>query len=176
MIRRLISLILLVWLLGLVWFILSLPGPGGVEKTDSIVVLTGGKGRIERGIEMMVQQRARRMLVSGVHPRVRKAELAIVQRAPLALFACCIDLGKQAVDTRTNADETVRWLQRNKFRSVRLITSDWHMPRAQFELERRIGPDVVIVSDAVKSAPQLLVLFTEYNKMLARRISALFGY
>lgn len=176
MIRRLISLILLVWLLGLASFILTLPGPSGAAKTDAIVVLTGGKGRIERGIEMMVQQRARRMLVSGVNPRVRKAELAVVQRAPLALFACCIDLGKEAVDTRTNADETARWLERNKFRSVRLITSDWHMPRAQFELERRIGPDVVIVSDAVKSAPQLAVLFTEYNKMLARRISALFGY
>lgn len=176
MIRRLIALILLVWLLGLAWFCLSLPGPAGAEKTDAIVVLTGGKGRIERGIDMLAKHRAKRMLVSGVYPPVRKAELALVQRAPLALFSCCIDLGKDAVDTRTNADETERWLRQNKFTSVRLITNDWHMPRARFELERLIDPDVAIVSDALKSTPELLVLFTEYNKMLARRVSTLFGY
>ena len=176
MILRLLSLIMLVWLLGLAWFVVSLPGPAGAQRTDAIVVLTGGKGRIERGIDMLAKHHAKRMLVSGVYPPVRKAELALVQRAPLALFSCCIDLGKDAVDTRTNADETERWLKQNGFTSVRLVTNDWHMPRARFELEQRIGPDVVIVSDAIKSTPQLLVLFTEYNKMLARRVSALFGY
>ena len=176
MILRLLSLIMLVWLLGLASFVVSLPGPAGAERTDAIVVLTGGKGRIERGIDMLAKHHAKRMLVSGVYPPVRKAELALVQRAPLALFSCCIDLGKDAVDTRTNADETERWLKQNRFTSVRLVTNDWHMPRARFELEQRIGPDVVIVSDAIKSTPQLLVLFTEYNKMLARRVSALFGY
>jgi uncharacterized SAM-binding protein YcdF (DUF218 family) len=175
-IRRLIALILLIWLLGLAWFIVSLPGPADKEQTDAIVVLTGGKGRIERGIELMAKKQAKRMLVSGVYPPVRKAELALVQKAPLKLFACCIDLGKEAVDTRTNAGETQRWLKRHKFRSVRLITSDWHMARAHFELERRIGTDATIINDAVSTAPSLTMLFTEYNKMLARRITAFFGF
>jgi uncharacterized SAM-binding protein YcdF (DUF218 family) len=176
MIRRIIALIVLVWLLGLAWFIVSLPGPAGEQRTDAIVVLTGAKGRIERGLAQLQQGRAKRMLVSGVFPLVSENELAVVQKAPRKLFTCCIDLGKEAVNTRTNADETAAWLAGNKFTSVRLITTDWHMPRARFELELQVGNRVLIVPDAVKSASGLPVLITEYNKFVARRVSALFGY
>ena len=176
MIRRVIALIVLVWLLGLAWFIVSLPGPAGEQRTDAIVVLTGAKGRIERGLIQLQAKRAKRMLVSGVFPLVSENELAVVQNAPRKLFTCCIDLGKEAVNTRTNADETAAWMARNKFTSVRLITTDWHMPRARFELEQQVGDDVTIVPDAVKSAPGLFILITEYNKLIARRVSALVGY
>ena len=176
MIRRIIALIVLVWLLGLAWFIVSLPGPAGEQRTDAIVVLTGAKGRIERGLIQLQEKRAKRMLVSGVFPLVSENELAVVQNAPRKLFTCCIDLGKEAVNTRTNADETAAWLARNKFTSVRLITTDWHMRRARFELEQQVGDNVIIVPDAVKSAPGLFILITEYNKLIARRVSALFGY
>ena len=176
MISRIVALIVLGWMLGLAWFIVSLPGPAGEQNTDAIVVLTGAKGRIERGLVELQKGRAKRMLVSGVFPLVSKTELAVVQNAPRRLFTCCIDLGKEAVNTRTNADETAAWLKSNKFKSVRLITTDWHMPRARFELELQIPSDVVIISDGVKSTAGLAILITEYNKLLARRVSALFGY
>jgi uncharacterized SAM-binding protein YcdF (DUF218 family) len=99
-----------------------------------------------------------------------------VQNAPLRLFKCCIDLGKEAVDTRGNAEETAQWLAQYRFRSVRLITSDWHMPRARLEIERELSDDIMIVPDAVETTPGLSVLFIEYHKFLARRISALLGY
>ncbi len=175
MIRRIVSLLLLVWLLGLVWFVISLPRAGGDEATDGIIVLTGGKGRIERGIALIADKKAKRMLVSGVDPSVQPAELAEVQHVPVELITCCVDLGKQAVDTRSNGDEAARWVRRNKFKTIRLVTTDWHMPRARFELRRTLGDDVIITSDAVESAPSLITLFREYNKLLARWAASIIG-
>lgn len=175
MIRRLLSLVLTVWLLGWAWFVVSLPRAAGDTKTDAIVVLTGGAGRIQRGLDHLGRGHARRMLVSGVDPAVRLGELAQLQDAPANLFACCVDLGKDAVDTRSNAVEAAQWLRRKHFRSVRLVTTDWHMPRARFELKRAVGRDVAVIPDAVDSAPGFVTLFAEYNKYLLRRASALVG-
>jgi uncharacterized SAM-binding protein YcdF (DUF218 family) len=168
MIRRIASLIVLAWALGFGLFAVSLPGPAGGELTDAVVVLTCGKGRIERGLEVLGQHEAQRMLVSGVDPSVREGELAKLQGAPLALFKCCVDLGKEAVDTRTNADEAARWLGKQGYKSVRLVTTDWHMPRARLELRRAVGKDVKVIGDSVESAPGLLVLMREYNKFWIR--------
>ncbi len=175
MIRRILALILIAWLLGFVWFIVTLPSKTGAIKTDAIVVPTGGKGRIERGITALEAGYAKRMFVSGVDPSVREVELAAVQKAPPKLFACCIDLGKQAIDTASNATETAAWLKRHKYQSVRLVTNDWHMARARFELERVVGPDMPIISDAVETEPGMTILLIEYNKLIARRIAAPLG-
>jgi uncharacterized SAM-binding protein YcdF (DUF218 family) len=173
--RRIVSLLLIGWLLGLAWFVVSLPQPSGKTRTDGVIVLTGGAGRIERGISVLKDGLAQRMLVSGVDPAVRPVELAEVQDVPVRLVNCCIDLGKQAIDTRSNGIEAALWAKTRKFKSVRLVTTDWHMPRARFELARAMGDEVKIVPDAVESAPTLTVLFREYNKLLARYVAAVFG-
>jgi hypothetical protein len=49
------------------------------------------------------------------------------------------------------------------------------MPRARFELSRRLGSNVVLVGDAVESNPRFIALFTEYNKYLLRQASVLVG-
>jgi uncharacterized SAM-binding protein YcdF (DUF218 family) len=66
-------------------------------------------------------------------------------------------------------------MERRRFRSLRLITTDWHMPRARFEIAKRVGDDVVIVPDAVQSNPSHRQLFTEYNKFLLRQFADLVG-
>ena len=176
MIRRAFSFLLLFYLLGYALFAVMLPRPAdGARQTDAIVVLTGGARRIERGLELLEAGRARRMLVSGVARTVRPAELAGEHKASEALFACCIDLGRQAVDTRSNAEEVGRWLGRHRFRSIRLITTDWHMPRARFELSRRLPDGVEVVGDAIESNPSFRTLFTEYNKYLLRRGAVIVG-
>lgn len=175
MIRRGLALIAITWLLGFALFAVSLPGAAGLEPTEGIVVLTGGKGRIERGLALLEAKTAKRLLVSGVDPLVRPGELAAIQKVPPALFACCVDLGKDAIDTRTNAEESRRWVRKHRFKTVRLVTTDWHMPRARFELERELGDDVTIISDAVETVPGLAILAREYNKYWLRRLSAPFG-
>ncbi|HEX8620417.1 MAG TPA: YdcF family protein [Allosphingosinicella sp.] len=175
MIRRAASAVLLLYILGYALFAVLLPRPADEHPTDAIVVLTGGAKRIERGLALMEKKLAKRMLVSGVARTVRPGELAAEYQANEALFRCCVDLGREAVDTRSNAEEVARWMERHKFRSMRLVTTDWHMPRARFELSRRLGGGVAVVGDAVESNPSFAQLFTEYNKYLLRRSAVLVG-
>ena len=175
MIRRLIAAALLGWLLGFGWFAMALPRPLADGRTEAIVVLTGGEGRIQRGLAALEQGLAGRLLVSGVDRNVRPVEFAVEYKVPATLMVCCVTLGFEATDTRSNARETARWIAVNKVRSVRLVTSDWHMRRAAYELERMQPPGLVVLRDAVPSRPSLRMLVLEYNKWLARRLAALWG-
>jgi uncharacterized SAM-binding protein YcdF (DUF218 family) len=174
-IRRIIAFILTAWLLGFAAFVILLPGPAPKTPTDAIIVLTGGPGRIQRGFAMQAAGLGKRILVSGVGSSVKPDEFAIAQNVPVSVMKCCVDLGKEAVDTRSNARESAKWIERGHYRSVRLVTTDWHMPRARFELARTLPPAVGLLPDAVNSEPDLLVLFTEYNKYLLRRVAVLAG-
>lgn len=169
MIRRLIGIAAIAWLLGFGWFMLTLPGPLDQRRTDAIVVPTGGPGRIDRGIALLRAHAAQRMLVTGVAPGVRPIDLAKEYRTAPALFACCIDLGREAVDTRSNAEETSKWVRSHGYRSVRLVTSDWHMRRARLELVNALDADVTVLGDGVAGAPRVPLLLAEYDKFLLRR-------
>jgi uncharacterized SAM-binding protein YcdF (DUF218 family) len=171
MIRRIIAIAALLYLLGFAAFMVTLPRPAAPQATDAVVVPTGAAGRIDRGIDLIAQHQAKRLLISGVAPGVRPIDLAKQYRAPIALFGCCIDLGREAVDTHSNAMETARWLSGHGFKSVRLVTSDWHMARARMELLAVLGSDVAVVSDAVPSEAPLGLLIVEYNKLLLRRVA-----
>ena len=176
MIKRLLAFCLLLWLLGFLWFTLFLPQPADPEMpTDSIVVLTGSAGRIERGIELLRNKRSDAMLVSGVDQDVKPKEFAKAYDVPRDLMKCCVKLGREAIDTRSNAVETSAWLDKHDYKTVRLITADWHMRRARYELSLQLKQPVTIVADAVASKPSLAVLFREYNKYMLRRAAGLFG-
>ncbi|SNS18316.1 DUF218 domain-containing protein [Sphingomonas laterariae] len=175
MISRFIAALMLAWMLGFAWFAMALPGPADDRVTDAIVVLTGGPGRVQRGLALLEQGKAKRLLVSGADRRVRPRELAAAHGAPEKLIDCCVDLGSDAVDTRSNADETAEWVARHHYRSIRLVTTDWHMLRARFELSRALGDEVTILADAVPSEPSLRALFEEYHKYLLRRLTAPLG-
>lgn len=175
MISRFFATALLVWMLGFAWFAMAIPGPADDRATDGIVVLTGGPGRVQRGLVLLEKGRAKRLLISGTDRRVRPRELAAAYGAPMKLVDCCVDLGNDAVDTRSNAEETAVWVQRHGYTSVRLVTTDWHMRRARFELSRALDPGVTILSDSVVSEPGLGALFEEYHKYLLRRLAAPLG-
>ena len=171
MIRRLLSLLILAWLLGFAWFAIAMPRPLGNQKTDAIVVVTGGPGRIERGLAMLAQGQARQLFISGVDRGVTLADLAR-RYGHKDLFDCCVTLGFEAVDTRSNGIEVGRWVAQREYRSIRLITPDWHMRRARFELGRSMPRDAVVYIDAVRSEPTLGTLWNEYHKFLFTTIAA----
>lgn len=175
MIKRLISLLFLAWVLGFAWFALLLPLPAAAQKTDAIVVLTGGPGRIDRALERLEADDAKRLLISGVAREVKPKELAAEYKRPKALFDCCIALGFEAEDTRSNATEVANWVARRNYKSLRLITTDWHMRRAEYEIGRAVGTKVTIVADAVRSQPSFATLFREYHKYLAGLAGGLLG-
>ncbi|MGI4732533.1 MAG: YdcF family protein [Janthinobacterium lividum] len=176
MIRRLIGLMLLAWVLGFATFMLTLPPPlTAATTTDAIVVPTGGAGRIDRGLALLRDRQAARLLVTGVAPGVRAIDLAREYRVSPALFACCVDLGGEAVDTRSNAEETARWVRVHGYRSVRLVTSDWHVRRARMELMAVLMPGVTVIVDGVPGETRLGVLVNEYDKLLLRRVALWLG-
>jgi uncharacterized SAM-binding protein YcdF (DUF218 family) len=113
------------------------------------------------------------MLVSGVDREVRPKEFAAEFRVSQREMACCITLGYAAVDTRSNAAETAKWVAQNEVRSLRLVTTDWHMRRAAGELDRALPKSVTVIRDAVPSRPDLGTLFLEYHKLLASRAAGL---
>ena len=171
MIRRVIAIVALLYLLGFALFSVTLSRPRDGVVTDAIVVPTGGAGRIDRGIALIQQHQAKRMLISGAARGVRPIDLALKYKVPVGLFTCCIDIGHEASDTRGNASETAQWVSQHGFKSVRLVTSDWHMARARMELVAALGSDVTVVDDAVQGDTELGVLFVEYNKLLWRRFA-----
>lgn len=172
---RLIAVPLLLWALGFLWFTLTLPGaaPMGV-KSDGVVVLTGGSGRFLRGLAVVQSGSARRMLVSGVGRNTSRRQLAAAFDVAVSRLRTT-DLGYAAIDTRSNAEETAAWVAKNRFTSIRLVTSASHMRRARLELTRVLPADVTVLPDAVPSEPKAPGLAFEYTKFLARRIALMAG-
>jgi uncharacterized SAM-binding protein YcdF (DUF218 family) len=82
-------------------------------------------------------------------------------------MACCVALGFAALDTRGNALETANWIASGHYRSLRLVTSDWHMRRSAGEIDEVLPANVRVVEDAVPARPSLWTLFLEYHKLLA---------
>ena len=167
MIRRIIALLLVVWVFGFLWFAVALPQSAGGEKTDAIVVPTGSGGRIPRGLALLDKGAAKRMLVTGVDANVRPVEFAAEYDVPERLMDCCVTLGFAALDTRGNARETAVWVAENDVRSIRLVTADWHMRRAASELDAILPQSTTVLRDAVRTEPSLWILFLEYHKLIA---------
>jgi uncharacterized SAM-binding protein YcdF (DUF218 family) len=167
-IRRTFAALVMIWLLGFAWFAAALPQPAPAKvRTDVIVVPTGGSGRIERGLAMLRAGAAGKLFVSGVDREVRPREFAAEYKVTPAEMACCVALGFAALDTRGNALETANWIEEGHYRSLRLVTSDWHMRRSAGEIEEVLPAKVRVVEDAVPAQPSLKTLFLEYHKLLA---------
>lgn len=171
MVRRFVAFLVLIWAFGFVWFAIVLPGPAGDEQTDAVVVVTGGEGRVDRALNVVRKGWSPMLLVSGVDREVRPVEFAAEYRVSKKLMKCCVVLGFESFDTRSNAQEASRWIAAHGYKSVRLVTSDWHMRRAALEMGRVLPKSVTLVLDAVPTKPSLRILFLEYHKYIARALS-----
>lgn len=175
-VRTIFATVVLIWALGFLWFSVALPQPAPPSQTDAVIVPTGGAGRIAQGLGVLDDGLAGHLLVTGVDPEVTQEEFAAEFGVEPSRMECCITLGFNAVDTRSNATETAQWVEENGITSLRLVTTDWHMRRAAGELRRTLPTGVSVVQDAVPSRPSLASLFLEYHKLLASWAAALFGY
>ena len=172
------ALLFALWLAGLLWFAASLPTAVAdpSRRTDAIVVLTGGTGRLRQGFELLAQDRAQELFVSGVGRGVRVDELLEIDRIAPPELACCVVLGYAAGDTHGNAVETAAWMRKQGFNSLRLVTATYHMPRSLLEF-RAAMPHIEILPHPVFSRNfrqedwwewrgSTVLLAKEYNKYL----------
>jgi uncharacterized SAM-binding protein YcdF (DUF218 family) len=133
-------------------FVATLPAmePSALPRADAIVVLTGGADRVADAVQLMAQGRGARLLISGVHPTTTRQEIARQIPDMNRLAGCCVDLDYAARNTFGNAVETARWAEGRGFRSVIVVTSNYHMPRALLEMSRTM-PEVSLVPYPVVS-------------------------
>ena len=179
-----IGCLLSFWLAGLIWFgfyIRNLP-VDEEKNTDAIVVLTGGRNRITEGINLLNQKRAPILFISGVSQDVKIGEL----EKRLSVYAddeSRIVLGYKATNTIENASEVSEWIKQNDIKSVRLVTSNYHIPRSIAELETYHLPIQIIIhpvySKYVKKEwwkhwGSFKLIATEYNKFLFVTVRNLF--
>ncbi|MGE0748079.1 MAG: YdcF family protein [Rhodospirillales bacterium] len=143
--------LLAAWMAGLIAFVAAIPAPDApvpADRTDAIVVLTGGADRVDTGLRLLAERRASKLFVSGVYRSVDVAALLSVARGAPADLECCIALGYAADNTAGNARETAGWMRTEGYRSLRLVTASYHMPRSLLEF-RRAMPEMAIVPHPV---------------------------
>jgi uncharacterized SAM-binding protein YcdF (DUF218 family) len=147
-------------------------------RTDGIVALTGGAQRIGDAINLLAAGYGRRLLITGVNERTSREEIARMNPTQRQLIDCCVDLDYRARNTIGNAIETRRWMRMHHFRTVAVVTSNYHMPRTLIELAHalqdsdRFVPHPVVTEgfDADTwwhSAPSARLVASEYVKFLA---------
>lgn len=146
-------------LLGFLAFLWLLPNEEVVldRNADGIVVLTGGTSRVTDALELLAAGRGKRLLITGVNPGTTTADIAHQAAGYDRLLGCCVDLDYSAINTLGNAVETRRWAIDRGFRSLVIVTSAYHMPRALAEIAHQL-PDVTlipfpVVSDRLRIEP-----------------------
>lgn len=150
--RLLFDLVMLaVFMLVIGFFIFT----GGIQRSqpeprtaDGIAVLTGGVARIDEAMKLLTQQKAKRLLITGVNRTTSTEELKQLASQGDQLFSCCVDIDKEARNTIDNATETSQWVAQHHYTSIIVVTSNYHMPRALAELGR-VMPGVTLIPYAV---------------------------
>ncbi len=170
------SVLFSLWGLGYIFFIFNVASakPQLIEqKTDAIVVLTGGPNRINEGLNLLADGKAPKLFITGVNKTTSQKDL-INQwtRKDKPNNLCCIELDYEATNTEENAEEIQKWIEKNKVKSIRLITSDYHSVRAYLETKDLLE-GVEIIQHPVTSQASYnsrwhfwTLTFKEYNKTL----------
>ncbi len=181
----LLLLAVILWAAGLLAFahrvIVSTPAPEP-RSSDGVVALTGASSlRIEAAAELLEQGLAQRLLISGVNPDATREQVREATNTAGRAFDCCVDLGFQAENTVGNARETADWAQYHRYRTLIVVTADYHMPRALLELHAamprvRLRPYPVVTQTldvrrwwaSQEAGRRMIVEYSKYLAVLAR--------
>jgi uncharacterized SAM-binding protein YcdF (DUF218 family) len=168
--------------LGFVGFLAQLRGAETKpeRQADGIVVLTGGASRVSDAVDLLAGGYGKRLLISGVHPTNDASDISRSLPESKSFINCCVDLDHSAINTRSNAAQTKRWVHERGFKSVIVVTSNYHMPRAIVELSHAM-PDIDLIPYAVvgekwrdepwwTGGPTLRLLLFEYVKYVAAEV------
>jgi uncharacterized SAM-binding protein YcdF (DUF218 family) len=166
----------LLWAVGWMWFaasVASMKPYDETAKTDAIIVLTGGDKRVNEGLDLLAEGSGKQLLISGVNGKVKTEELIALWDGNKEKIRCCVTLGYSASNTASNATETQNWIKNKNVKSIRLVTSNYHMARSLLMFKKQM-PHIEIYKHPVTPGGfepwgrQFWKLtFSEYNKWLA---------
>ena len=100
-------------------------------QTDGIAVLTGGKGRINLGLELFNKNRNLKLIISGVDKKV--SDKSIIPNNLKNKSSITID--KISESTYENAQIINELTSKYKLQNVTIITSYYHMPRSMMLIQ-----------------------------------------
>jgi len=166
---------------GFLWFITRVPADEVPlhQNADGIVALTGGASRIADAIELLASGRGKRLLISGANRATNSNEISRLNPEFERWVRCCVDFDR-SLNTLGNAIETRRWAESRGFRSLIIVTSNYHMPRALAEIAHQL-PDVAlvpfpVVTDRQRAEPwwassaTTRLMLSEYVKYIFARL------
>ena len=151
-----------------------------ITSIDSIVVLTGDKFRISKGMEILSNGIGEKLLLSGVNKNIKLINIKNEFPKYKNFFDCCVDIDNISSNTFENSRETFLWLEKNKYTSVLIVSSNYHMPRVKLEFERFFKTEntyyhPVNSNNDVKVIGKVKKLFLEYVKYMRTYISLVVG-
>jgi len=119
------------------------------RKADAIVVLTGGKGRVEEGVRLYKEQRADYLIFVGVDPSVKKRDLYRPKNGDPSSENVILEQSSR--NTLENSLYGRDIIVRNGVHTVLLITSRYHLKRASILFRNSLPKDIVIIPYPVDS-------------------------
>lgn len=134
----------LIILLLFAW-IIPTSSPEIIKKADAIVVLTGSAGRIQSGVDLLENGAADKMFISGVWKGAKVSEVLKGNNIKNPDILDNIVLGYEATSTRENAIEVKKFLSKNNYKTIYLVTASYHIPRAKLLFSRQM-PDIKIIA------------------------------
>lgn len=152
-------------------------------KADAIVVLAGGRGRVEEGVRLYREHQGRYLFLIGVDPSVRKSDLFRERTGEGGGEG--VFLENVSRNTLENAIYARDMILKKEISSIKLITSRYHMKRATLIFRNTLPKDIAIYPHPVDTrnlkeewwshGGSFRLLFSEFYKYCLFRFFFLFA-
>jgi uncharacterized SAM-binding protein YcdF (DUF218 family) len=129
----------------------------GVRSDGSLGLIA--RGRVDRALELHEMGVAPRIIFSGRSALMGDDTPALTEAAAMAAYASARGLPATAIFLEDESRDTIgnafftwqRWLRPNAWQSIRVVTTDYHIPRAAWIFRKVLGASHDVAFSAAPS-------------------------
>ena len=167
-----IIVVILIFIFCLAFYLYNISKDNYSQKSELlsaekslIVVLTGGKGRIEKGIELLEKGKGKFLLISGVFEKEKVKNKYLSTKN--SKTECCIFFEEKSKNTLQNVKEVSNWLKSKNLNidSIQIVTSYYHIPRSLI-IFKKFFPQKKLITIPVKSKLSFSKEFFFHSKLI----------